>query len=90
MISQLEPNEVCCNEIDIGVDMYLRVPSAKSSFLRFILSFKFSASRRACWMRVCIASGDTSFDIVIVAMVLSIDGIKEGVPLKVRRWTFEM
>lgn len=40
-------------------------------------------------MRVCIASGDTSFDIVIVATVLSIDGLREGVTLKVRRWTFE-
>lgn len=35
--------------------------SASSSFLRLILSFRVSASRRACWMRACIASGDTSF-----------------------------
>jgi hypothetical protein len=40
----------------------LRVVSASSSFLRFILSFKVSASRRACWMRDCMASGETSFD----------------------------
>ena len=38
-----------------------RVVSANSSFFRLILSFKVSASRRACWMRACMASGDTSF-----------------------------
>src|ERR1700716_3990266 len=43
---------------------YSRVPSANSSFLRFILSFRFSASRRACWMRACIWSGETSFDML--------------------------
>jgi hypothetical protein len=69
----LKLSEVCSNEIEEGVDVYLRVPSAKSSFLRFILSFRFSASRRACWMRVCIASGETSFDMVSVAMGFSID-----------------
>lgn len=37
-----------------------RVVSANSSFFRLILSFKVSASRRACWMRACMASGDTS------------------------------
>jgi len=48
---------------------HLRVVSARSSFLRFILSFKFSASRRADWIRDCIASGDTSFDIVADVVV---------------------
>jgi hypothetical protein len=42
-----------------------RVVSANSSFFRFILSFNVSASRRACWMRDCIASGETSFDMVV-------------------------
>jgi hypothetical protein len=40
---------------------YSRVVSASSSFFLLILSFSVSASRRACWMRACIASGDTSF-----------------------------
>lgn len=48
---------------------HLRVVSAKSSFLRFIRSFKFSASRRAVWIRDCIASGDTSFDMLAAAAV---------------------
>src|SRR6266536_4979657 len=54
----------CRSRRDPGVGGHLRVPSASSSFLRFILSFKFSASRRACWMRVCIWSGETSFDML--------------------------
>src|SRR5437660_1194153 len=37
-----------------------RVVSASSSFFLLILSLSVSASRRACWMRACIASGDTS------------------------------
>jgi len=41
-------------------DDYSRVVSASSSFFRLILSLSVSASRRACWMRACIASGDTS------------------------------
>jgi len=48
----------------------LRVVSASSSFLRFILSFKVSASRRACWMRDCMASGETSFDIACCGVVV--------------------
>lgn len=36
--------------------------SASSSFFLLILSLSVSASRRACWMRACIASGDTSLD----------------------------
>lgn len=38
----------------------LREVSASSSFFLLIRSFKPSASRRACWMRACIASGETS------------------------------
>lgn len=34
--------------------------SARSSFFLLMRSFKVSASRRACWIRDCIASGDTS------------------------------
>ena len=63
-IVRFKLDDASSKEIEGVVDIYLHVPSARSSFLRFILSFRFSASRRACWMRVCIASGDTSFDIV--------------------------
>lgn len=48
-----------------------REPSASSSFLRFIRSLRLSASRRACWMRVCMASGETSVD---MATVVGADG----------------
>jgi hypothetical protein len=65
----------CCSDRDSsfterihGVDNS-RVVSASSSFFRFIRSFNVSASRRACWMRDCIASGETSFDIVFVVVV---------------------
>lgn len=43
-----------------GATGHSRVVSASSSFFLLILSFSVSASRRACWMRACIASGDTS------------------------------
>lgn len=39
----------------------LRVVSASSSFFLLMRSLRPSASRRACWMRACIASGETSF-----------------------------
>jgi hypothetical protein len=39
---------------------HIRVVSANSSFFLLIRSFSVSASRRACWMRDCMASGDTS------------------------------
>jgi hypothetical protein len=41
-------------------EKHIRVVSARSSFFLLIRSFRVSASRRACWMRDCIASGDTS------------------------------
>lgn len=34
--------------------------SARSSFFLLMRSLRVSASRRACWIRDCIASGDTS------------------------------
>lgn len=48
--------------IEGGTEKNSRVVSASSSFLRLIRSLSVSASRRACWMRACIASGDTSLD----------------------------
>lgn len=39
---------------------HVRVVSARSSFFLLMRSFSVSASRRACWMRDCMASGDTS------------------------------
>lgn len=45
----------------IGWQDHLRVVSANSSFFLLMRSLRFSASRRACWMRACIASGETSF-----------------------------
>lgn len=39
---------------------HVRVVSDSSSFLRFMRSLSVSASRRACWIRSCMASGDTS------------------------------
>jgi hypothetical protein len=38
----------------------VRVVSASSSFFLLMRSLRVSASRRACWMRACMASGDTS------------------------------
>lgn len=43
---------------------HLRLASARSSFLRFILSLSPSASRRAAVMRACICSPLVSFDIL--------------------------
>lgn len=43
-----------------GVSINIRVVSANSSFFLLMRSFRVSASLRACWMRDCIASGDTS------------------------------
>jgi hypothetical protein len=54
-----------------GVVDNSRVVSANSSFFRFILSFNVSASRRACWMRDCIASGETSFDMVLGLLLVN-------------------
>lgn len=54
--------EGCRDVIEGGTERNSRVVSASSSFLRLIRSLSVSASRRACWMRACIASGDTSLD----------------------------
>lgn len=54
--------EDCRDGIEGGTERNSRVVSASSSFLRLIRSLSVSASRRACWMRACIASGDTSLD----------------------------
>lgn len=52
--------------------------SDSSSFLRLMRSLSVSASRRACWIRACMASGDTSLApwefIVTVAWHQGTDG----------------
>lgn len=52
--------------------------SASSSFFRLILSLSVSASRRACWMRACIASGDTSLGCEFMATGSGVSGRKKG------------
>lgn len=84
---------IVADELELFAGRYIRVPSAKSSFFRFILSFKFSASRRACWIRVCIASGETSFDMIVRGRSIDQDTKDlKGSPDRCRRdgWLMEV
>ena len=52
---------------------HVRVVSAKSSLVRFILSLSPSASRRACCMRICMSSA-LLLDAILAAWVCGRSG----------------
>lgn len=57
---------------------HIRVVSESSSFFLLIRSLSVSASRRACWIRACMASGDTSWAPCEFIVTDAVDRVKTG------------